>query len=75
MILSTEIIFKMFKNKIYKTFVFTIFIVALITNIVNLIKLHPYQNIYFNFLVEKRANELFEIDYWGLGNAESLVTK
>ena len=49
MILSTEIIFKMFKNKIYKTFVFTIFIVALITNIVNLIKLHPYQNIYFNF--------------------------
>ncbi len=72
MIISAEIIFKMFKNKIYKTFVFTIFIVALITNIVNLIKLHPYQNIYFNFLVEKRANELFEIDYWGLGNAESL---
>lgn len=72
MIFSAEIIFKMFKNKIYKTFVFTIFIVALITNIVNLIKLHPYQNIYFNFLVEKRANELFEIDYWGLGNAESL---
>ena len=37
-----------------------------------LIKLHPFQNIYFNLLVEKKANNLFEIDYWGLGNAHSI---
>ena len=45
---------------------------ALAFNIYNLIKFHPYQNIYFNILVEKKANKLFEIDYWGLGNLRAL---
>ena len=46
-------------------------------NVLNLIKLHPYQNIYFNFLVEKKANSLFEIDYWGVSNKDALekITK
>jgi hypothetical protein len=35
-------------------------------------KFHPYQNVYFNLLVEKKANKLFEIDYWGLGNREAI---
>ena len=41
-------------------------------NVSNLIKLHPYQSVYFNSLVEKKANNLFEIDYWGLGNVEAV---
>ena len=43
-----------------------------INNIYILIKLHPYQNVYFNYVVEKKANRLFEIDYWGLANREAI---
>ena len=49
-----------------------IIFLSLTINTYNLVKLHPYQNIYFNFLFEKKANNLFEIDYWGLGNVEAL---
>tara|TARA_Y100000590_G_scaffold443250_1_gene572420 strand:- start:378 stop:764 length:387 start_codon:yes stop_codon:yes gene_type:complete len=34
--------------------------------------LHPYQYIYFNSFYEKKANKLFEIDYWGLSNKDAL---
>ena len=32
---------------------------------------HPYQNIFFNNISKKYA-ENFELDYWGLSNIESL---
>ena len=59
-------------NKILKNAFFLIVIFTIISNIFNLLKFHPYQNVYFNYLVEKKANSLFEIDYWGLGNAQSI---
>lgn len=59
---------KIFSEKISSSIIFFV----LCFNIYNLIKLHPYQNIYFNSLVENRANKLFEIDYWGLGNYEAI---
>ena len=43
-----------------------------LNNMMNLVKYHPYQNIFFNILAEKKANTKFEIDYWGLGNKEAL---
>ncbi len=55
-----------------RNFLKFIIIFSLTFNIYNLIKLHPYQNIYFNAFVEKKANKLFEIDYWGLGNIEAI---
>lgn len=63
------------KSKIKKNYksLFIFFLLAgLIYNLVNLIKLHPYQNIYFNAMIEKKANKLFPIDYWGLANLEAL---
>ena len=60
--------FRIFYKKVLSAFIFC----ALAFNIYNLIKFHPYQNIYFNILVEKKANKLFEIDYWGLGNLRAL---
>ena len=47
-------------------------ILILFTNIYNLIKFHPFQNVYFNYLSEKIANDKFEIDYWGLSNIQAL---
>lgn len=43
-----------------------------LNNFINLIKLHPYQNVYFNFFLEKEANKNFDIDYWGLSNKDAL---
>ena len=61
------------QNKIgYKFIFFTVISFAIINNLFILIKFHPYQNVFFNSSVEKKANKFFEIDYWGLGNAESL---
>ena len=59
------------KNKMVLIFTFILSIIC-INNLYNLIKLHPYQYIYFNSIFEKRANKLFEIDYWGVSNKNFL---
>ncbi len=61
---------KFYKNLKFLFFLTIIF--SVLNNVFILIKFHPYQNVFFNSLVEKKANRLFEIDYWGLGNAETL---
>jgi hypothetical protein len=33
---------------------------------------HPYQNVYFNFLAGKNLKERFDLDYWGLSNRQAL---
>ena len=60
------------KNKIFKIFICFFCSLIIINNFYNLVKLHPYQNTYFNLLFEKKANKYFEIDYWGLSNKEAL---
>ncbi len=46
----------------------------LIQTTYTMIRLHPYQNVYFNALVGglKNAKGSYEMDYWGLSFAESL---
>ena len=54
-------------------FLFTFLLVIICANnLYNLVKLHPYQYIYFNSVFEKKANKLFDIDYWGVSNKNSL---
>ena len=36
-----------------------------------MIKYHPHQNVYFNFLVGNKVEKLFELDYWGLANKQA----
>jgi len=62
--------FDFFKN--FKYFFYSIIFIFIFINFYNLIKFHPYQNVYFNYLVEKKANYLFEVDYWGSGNTHAL---
>ena len=61
---------RFYKNLKFLFFLTIIF--SVLNNVFILIKFHPYQNVFFNSLVEKKANRLFEIDYLGLGNAETL---
>ena len=65
-------LFQISKKRSYKFIFFTVIAFAVINNLFVLIKFHPYQNIFFNSSIERKANKLFEIDYWGLGNVESL---
>ena len=37
-----------------------------------MIKDHPHQNVYFNFLAGKNIQKKFELDYWGLSNKQAL---
>ena len=60
-------------KKFFKNSFFIIVFISIFINIFNIIKFHPFQNVYFNFLVEKKVNSLFNVDYWGLGNAHSIL--
>jgi hypothetical protein len=55
----------------------TLFITAaivfcLITTSYQMIKYHPFQNVYFNFLAGNKAGQNFELDYWGLSFRQAL---
>ncbi len=60
------------KNKFLVICANFLLISIFLNNFINLIKLHPYQNVYFNFFLEKEANKNFDIDYWGLSNKDAL---
>jgi len=71
-VFSLNHILNIINKEISFNFLIIVIFFSIFINIFNIIKLHPYQNIYFNFLVEKKANDLFEIDYWGSGNAYAI---
>ena len=54
-------------QKVKILFITAIFF-SIFLNVYNIYKLHPFQNV----LVEKQANKLFVIDYWGLANKRAL---
>lgn len=56
------------KNKLIKFFMIIILALSFLKNIYDMRKLHPYQNLYFNYLFVSNPYELFEKDYWGLTN-------
>ena len=37
-----------------------------------MVRTHPYQYAYFNFLAGKNVERNFEVDYWGLSNKQAL---
>jgi hypothetical protein len=44
-----------------------------ITNVAQwMVRVHPLQNVYFNFLAGKDWRHNFEMDYWGLANRQAL---
>jgi hypothetical protein len=52
--------------------VFTSLISIFIFQIVfTMAKIHPHQNVYFNFLAGNKVERYFEMDYWGLANKQA----
>lgn len=37
-----------------------------------MVRTHPYQYAYFNFLAGKNVERNFEVDYWGLSNKQAI---
>jgi len=52
------------------------FVLALLISLsysaVWMVKAHPFQNVYFNFLAGNNWKTRFEVDYWGLSNRRAL---
>jgi len=67
-------LWKLISNKsIYIRGAFMTIVTGTLINIfVNMITLHPYQNVYFNFLAGNDLKSNYELDYWGLANREAL---
>ena len=62
-------IFINIKNFRYKNFLLTLIFFSFILSQLNwMIKAHPLQNIYFNFLIESNWKQRFDLDYAGVGN-------
>ena len=59
------------RNRKYK-YIISFTIVCLLINTVSIIKLHPYQYVYFNFLAGKNVEKKFDADYWALSNKQAL---
>tara|TARA_Y100000590_G_scaffold168471_2_gene192701 strand:+ start:971 stop:2644 length:1674 start_codon:yes stop_codon:yes gene_type:complete len=66
-----KIINKIKKKKIYTYFV-VIIVIVLFINLINMIKIHPHQYAYFNFLAGKNVEKNFEVDYWGVSNKQAI---
>jgi hypothetical protein len=64
-----------FKGQVYKTaniILILIIVFSLIHTTQFMVKNHPYQNVYFNFLAGKNIAKNFEMDYWSLSYRQAL---
>jgi hypothetical protein len=58
-----------------RIFIFFLTLITIGFNLVLLIDLHPYENVYFNFLAGKDMKEVkqnFELDYYGVSSKQAL---
>ena len=62
--------FNYFRNKNWHLKIFVS--LFLIHTAYVMIKDHPHQNVYFNFIPGKNIQTKFELDYWGLSNKQAL---
>tara|TARA_B100000579_G_scaffold403925_1_gene388330 strand:- start:5274 stop:6422 length:1149 start_codon:yes stop_codon:yes gene_type:complete len=60
-----------FENK-FKFFLIFIFLFSFLNTSYWMVKNHPHQYVYFNFLAGENFNKKFEMDYWGLSYKENI---
>ena len=64
-----SIIYKYINLITFKNFFSVIFFTTYVLHQIHwIIKAHPIQNVYFNFMVGNDWKNKFDLDYWGLGN-------
>jgi hypothetical protein len=69
---------KFLKDTLFKNSAWPLSVIigsVIIFNFIMMVRLHPYENIYFNFLAGKNMQEVkknFELDYYGLSSKQAL---
>jgi Dolichyl-phosphate-mannose-protein mannosyltransferase len=67
---------RMFQNQMIHLVLVIAFTVGILTTVVDMRALHPYEYIYFNRLIAggmEQANQRFEMDYWGTSFREAAL--
>ena len=67
-VFSINYLFVNFKKNKSRVLIKVFLLLIISLNVFNVYKFHPFQNVYFNSLIEKNANKYFVIDYWGISN-------
>ena len=65
-------IIKIFLFKKNKNILIILSFLLFLPTVFWMLKNHPYQYVYFNLLAGKNFNDKFDMDYWGLSNANAL---
>lgn len=58
--------------KFVNIFLIIICSIQIISTMTFIIKNHPFQNVYFNFIAGKNIKDKFDLDYWGLSYRQAL---
>lgn len=61
-----------YRNKKIKKALIFLSLFVILNNFYFTVKFHPFQYIYFNLAFVKKADKLFELDYWGVANKHAL---
>jgi hypothetical protein len=60
------------KTTLMKVATLIVMSLSLLSTLSWMIKAHPFQNVYFNSLVQSNWKTRFDLDYWGLANRQAL---
>ena len=72
-ILGIDFIFRLLKNNSILNFFLLLLILFSTSKTAIWMSInHPYQMVYFNYLAEKKVQDKFELDYWGLSNKDAI---
>jgi len=63
---------RLLRNNRTHKYIISFTILCILINIFTMIKIHPYQYVYFNFLAGKNVEKRFDADYWALSNKQAL---
>ena len=61
-----------FRDKVAAIVLIVVIAGSVLSTAYQIIKHHPWQNVYFNLLTGKNVGEKFELDYWGLSFRKGL---
>ena len=71
-VLALNYIFTFISKRKNELFLYSVVLFYLFYIGIKMYQMHPFQNIYFNFLTGNNVHEKFEVDYWGLANKSFL---
>ncbi len=72
LLLSVWSLSEILKKEKYKTIFFAFGFMSVSYSLYQIVKLHPYQQTYFNAFAGKNPSENFDADYWGISYKQAL---